>query len=80
MEEFRSIVTRFPQREFDIRRRYARDTSFRAICADYQEATGALLHWQQAAKDGNQEGKRRAEEYDNLVNELAHEILEHSDH
>jgi transposase-like protein len=79
MEEFRSIEARFPQRELDIRRRYARDASFRAVCADYQEAAGALRHWRQAAKDGNPEGDRRAEEYDNLVIELEQEILEHLD-
>ncbi|MET4020346.1 hypothetical protein [Bradyrhizobium sp. S3.2.12] len=80
MEEFRSIVARFPQREFDIRRRYAQDASFRAICADYQEATRALRHWRQAAKEGNPEGQRRAEEYNNLVIELEQEVLEHLDH
>ena len=77
MEEFRSIVARFPLREFDIRRRYARDASFRAICTDYQEAIGALRHWRQAAKDGNPEGERRAEEYGNLILELEQEVLEH---
>ncbi len=79
MEEFRSIVARFPQREFDIRRRYARDAAFRAVCADYHEAAGALWHWRQAAKGGNPQGERRADEYDNLVAELEQEILEHLD-
>jgi hypothetical protein len=82
MEEIRSIVTRFPQRELDIRRRCVRDAHFRSICSDYEEATRALRHWQQVLKEANREGDRNAkerkvEEYVNLLGELEDEILAH---
>jgi hypothetical protein len=82
MEEIRSIVSRFPQRELDIRRRCVRDAHFRSICSDYEEATRALRHWQQVLEDGNREGGRKAkerkvEEYVNLLGELEDEILTH---
>jgi len=72
MEEIRSIVGRFPQRELDIRRRCARDPHFKSICADYEEATAALHHWQQVANDGD----RRAAEYAAFVEELEAEVLD----
>jgi hypothetical protein len=75
MEGFRSIVARFPQRELEIRRRFVRDPHFRSICTDYEEATRALRHWQQAIKQGDREGGRKAEEYKNLLIELEKEIL-----
>ncbi|XIA65272.1 hypothetical protein ACFIOY_02465 [Bradyrhizobium sp. TZ2] len=77
MEEIRSIVARFPQRELDIRRRFVRDAQFKSICSDYEEATRALRHWQQVLKEGNREGGRKAEEYVNLLGELEDEILAH---
>lgn len=72
MEMIRSIVARFPQHEFKIRRRCVRDARFRSICADYEEATAALRFWQKAAGDGN----RKVTEYANFVGELEAEILE----
>lgn len=75
MEEIRSIVARFPQRELDIRRRCARDPHFRAICADYEEATAALHYWQRVAKDGD----RRVAEYAAFLGELEAEILDRLD-
>jgi hypothetical protein len=77
MEEFRAIVTRFPLRELDIRRCFNRDAQFRAICADYDEAVKALRRWQQAAKDGDREGSRKAADYERLVAELEAEALVH---
>jgi hypothetical protein len=79
MEEFRSILARFPQREFDIRRRLARDPSFKSICSDYEDATKALRHWQRATKAGDPEGGGKVEDYNNLVIELEQEVLEHLD-
>ena len=76
MEGIRSIVARFPQRELDIRRRFVRDAHFRSICSDYEEASRALRHWQQAIKEGNREDQK-AEEYNNLLVELEDEILAH---
>jgi len=71
MEEIRSIVARFPQRELDIRRRCARDPRFRSICADYEEATTAYRYWQRVAEDGD----RRAADYATFLGELEAEIL-----
>ncbi|MGF6306263.1 hypothetical protein ABIB82_000317 [Bradyrhizobium sp. i1.8.4] len=70
-------MIRFPQRELEIRRRFVRDPHFRSICSDYEEASRALRHWQQAVKDGDREGGRRAEEYVTLLGELEEEILTH---
>jgi len=71
MEAVRSIFTRFPQRELDIRRRCARDAQFRSVCADYEEAVAALRHWQEAGT----EGAPKVEEYRHFLNELEAEIL-----
>lgn len=73
MEEIRSIVARFPQRELEIRRRCARDTRFRSVCVDYEEAAAALRHWQQVS--GAEEEK--VEEYRSFLGELEAEILAH---
>lgn len=70
MEVLRSIAQRFPQRELEIRRRCARDAKFASVCSDYEEAASALQHWRQAAV-----GDPRVQEYEQLVAELAAEIL-----
>jgi hypothetical protein len=77
MEEIGSIVVRFPQREFDIRRRCARDTHFSSICQDYEEAVRALRYWQNAAQAGERkrEADRKAQEYASFLGELEAEIL-----
>ena len=79
MEQIRSIVTRFPEREFDIRRRCARDAHFRAICMDHDEAARALSYWEKVAQKGerNIEANRNAEEYASFLGELEAEILAH---
>ena len=79
MDEIRSIIVRFPQREFDIRRRCVRDTHFRSICQDYEEAASALCYWQKAAQTGDQrrEADRKVEEYTSFLGELEAEILAH---
>lgn len=75
MEDVRSIVDRLPQRELDIRRCFARDASFRAICSDYEEATRARDHWQQVLRKGDIEGKRKLQDYESILGELEEEIL-----
>jgi hypothetical protein len=75
MEEIRSVIHRFPERELNIRRCFARDASFRALCSDYREASWALDHWNQRQKDP--QGERIAQDYKNLVVELEQEILRH---
>jgi hypothetical protein len=76
MEEVRSVVARFPQRELEVRRRSSRDAHFRSICSDYEEATRALRYWELAMKEG-QGGQtvQRFKEYVSLVAELEDEIL-----
>lgn len=71
MEEIRSIVDRFPQREFDIRRRCSHDAHFRSVCADYEEAAAALRHWRKVAREGD----RKIAEYTQFLGELEAEIL-----
>lgn len=75
MEEIRSLVARFPQRELDIRRCCARDSHFKAICADYEEAAAALRYWQKAADDGG----RKVGDYAAFLGELEAEILDQLD-
>ena len=70
-EEILSIVARFPQREFEIRRRCMDDADFRSICANYEEAAAALRHWQKVAREGD----RRVKDYTDIVGELETEIL-----
>jgi hypothetical protein len=71
MEEIRSIVDRFPQRELDIRRRCSHDAHFRSVCTDYEEAAMALRYWQKAAGESD----RKVEEYTQFLGELETEIL-----
>ena len=66
-----AIVTRFPLRELEIRRQYARNPTFREVCEDYDEALAALRHWEGAGPAG----ATRAEEYRRIVDELEAEIL-----
>lgn len=75
VEEIRSIIARFPQRELEIRRRCTRDACFRSVCKDYEEAAKALRYWQQAGRDG----ERMVEEYMNFLGELEEEILDRLD-
>jgi len=70
-ESFRSIVARFPQREFDVRRRCAHDAHFRSICTDYEEATTALRRWRNAGANGG----HKADDYARFLNDLEAEIL-----
>ena len=71
MAEMRSIVARYPERELDIRRLCARESGFRAVCRDYEEAVSALRHWQNVA--GDVDGK--VLDYANFLAELEAEIL-----
>jgi hypothetical protein len=80
MEEIRSIVARFPQRELEIRRRCSHDAHFRSVCADYEEAAMALRYWQERAREGARESDQRVSEYASLLGELEAEILSQLDH
>ena len=75
MEDFRSIVARFPERELDIRRRCTLDAEFRQVCSDYGEATAALHYWREIGDEGHQ----KVEEYRSFIQELEAEILLHLD-
>jgi hypothetical protein len=79
MEDIRSIVTRLPQRELDIRRRSACDADFRSICMDYEEAARALRYWREVAHAGDRkkEADRNVAEYESFLDELEAEILVH---
>jgi hypothetical protein len=69
MPDLAPIISRFTAHEFEVRRRYAHDPEFRAICEDYVAAKSALAHWE---KD-----RSKAEDYRQLITELEVEILEH---
>ena len=82
MEDCRSILTRFPERAFDIRRRCARDAHFRSICADYEDAARAYDYWRRMALENDQisEASLKVEEYGSFLGELEAEILAHLNH
>ena len=60
---------RFPARELEVRRLYARDEEFRCACEDYEEAMKALQHWECIERNA-----ARADEYRQLADEIAAEI------
>jgi hypothetical protein len=70
VEEIRSIVARFPQRELDIRWHCAVDARFRSVCRDYEEAAAALRYWRTVASGHGS----RIEEYESFLGELEAEI------
>ncbi len=71
MQDIRSILARFPDRELEIWRRCASDAHFRSVCLDYEEATVALRRWRRAGEKND----RRIEEYTDFIAELETEIL-----
>ncbi len=71
MREIEALVSRFPRYELAMRRLYAADPTFRAICGDYDEALRALRYWQ---ADGAHSGCR-IEQYRELLDDLEREIL-----
>jgi hypothetical protein len=66
-----AVVARFPDRELEIHRLYARDERFREICEDYEDASKALRHWEAAGSSG----EAKAEDYRQIVAELEAEAL-----
>jgi hypothetical protein len=44
------VVARFPEYELAIHRGYARDSEFRGLCDDYEEAVTALRYWEAPGK------------------------------
>jgi hypothetical protein len=71
VDAIEALVRRFPDHAWSIRRLWAEDANFRAICDDYGEALGALEHWRTA----DQSARSRAEEYRRLADELEEEAL-----
>lgn len=69
MSDLAPVLRRFAEHEFEVRRRYASDSGFRAICEDYAAAASALAHWE------NDHSK--AEDYRQLIRDLEDEILEY---
>jgi hypothetical protein len=65
------VVARFPQRELEIRRQYARDPKFREICEDYDVALAELQHCERAGPAG----AARAEDLRRIRDELEVELL-----
>ena len=60
---------RFPARELEVRRLYARDQEFRCACEDYEDAAKALRHWECVEMN-----PVRAIEYRQIAGEIAAEI------
>ena len=66
-----AVVARFPERELEIHRQYARDPKFQEICEDYSDALVELRHWEGAGPAG----ATRAEDFRRIRDELEAEIL-----
>lgn len=66
------IIERFPEYAETVQRLLAESEDFRALCADYLEARGALAHW--SAPTGH--ASKLAKEYRVLVCALEADILE----
>lgn len=64
-----AVTRQFSQHEFRIRRLFASNADFRAICEDYSAATRALALWEA--------DNRRAGDYRQIIGELQDEILEY---
>jgi hypothetical protein len=69
--EIVAVVARFPKRELEIHRQYARDPKFREICEDYGVALAELQHCEAAGPAG----AARAEDYRRIRDELEAELL-----
>ena len=67
MSELASVIRRFSDHEFMLRRLHATDPEFKILCEDYATAINALDHWKENAS--------RAEEYRQIIAELEEEIL-----
>lgn len=67
-----ALLSRFPDREFAIRRLHRTDAGFRSVCDDYEEAAAALSRW------GNSAGANapRVADYRRLCTELECELLD----
>ncbi len=66
-----AVGTRFPERELEIHRQYARDPTFREICEDYDEVLKALRHCEVAGPAG----AASVEDFRRIRDELEAEIL-----
>ena len=64
-----AAVHRFPERELEIHRLHQHDPEFAAVCEDLADALAALEHWRAVGAGA------RVEEYRDLVDELAAEVL-----
>lgn len=69
MSKLARIIERFPAQELAIRRLCNLDPDFNGVCEDYEEATRAMLHWDQAGV------RNRSDEYRQIMRDLEVEIV-----
>ena len=67
-----ALLSRFPDREFAIRRLHRTDAGFRSVCDDYEEAAAALSRWEGSAGAD----APRVADYRRLCTELESELLD----
>ena len=71
MSKLAAALHRFPDRELEIHRLSGRSTEFASACEDFADALTAYDHWRAVGAAG----EVRADEYRDLVEELAAELL-----
>jgi len=67
------IMRRFPAQKNTLRRLYMSNSTFQAVCRDYQVCANALAYWRQSTEDRALE---RHCEYQELQQSLEQEIEE----
>jgi biotin carboxylase len=72
MPKVAAILRKYPEQELAIRRLCRQDAAFMTACADFEDATIAIHHWEEA----DNKYAARADEYRHILSDLESEILE----
>lgn len=68
-----TVLNRFPERGETVKRLFKADSTFQSLCEDYIQCREALHYWNVAESS---EAAARRQEYETLLKELEHELLE----
>lgn len=71
-----TLIARWPDREFEIRRLFKSDEEFQTVALDLEEAMEALARWRRIAVETDP----RVREFEAMVRDLEEEALRRLDH